>query len=146
MCGGDITKSIPTQGKHEHVWTHNHQLSSKEQPAKPQVINDGFQAIWLILLGYFSSKIYWFLFLEKACILGLFFSFYKHRIYFKLQGILFCCSSSQKYVLGIFPSQSKTQICIEFCTGGRVSWVMNHHPLYNVPSIDEHLASFHCFD
>lgn len=42
MCGGDITKSIPTQGKHEHVWTHNHQLSSKEQPAKPQVINDGF--------------------------------------------------------------------------------------------------------
>lgn len=58
MCGGDITKSIQKRGKHEYVWTHNHQLSSKEQPAKPQVINDGFQAIWLILLGYFSSKIY----------------------------------------------------------------------------------------
>lgn len=75
-----------------------------------------------------------------------FLSSYKHRIYFKLQGILFCCSSSQNYVLGIFPSQYKTQICIELFMGGRVSWVMNQHPLYNVPSIDEHLASFHCFD
>lgn len=43
--GSDITKSILAQGKHEHVWTHNYQLSSKELPAKLQVINDGFQAI-----------------------------------------------------------------------------------------------------